>query len=247
VTKSLFLAVCLSGWMSHSFTLTGTNPNFKGWASADVKFAINSANCPAEIDVKKLMEESFAVWNNVSGSRLKLSVVDTTTLTSASDPVTVYCLTTYPAPFTPADMDSVPGFAQNTPSGNYAIAGYVVLNATSGLANISRYNRELLKLIIAHEVGHVLGFGHSQDQNSLMYYDASLKTTLSLAQDDVDAVTYMYPRNELSGDKPMGCALIKTLPPPTGPKGLILIFLIIFPVMISRRLRQKNIFFRPKN
>ena len=236
----LFFSCFFAALFANSFTLTGTNPDFKGWASGDVKFAINSSNCPAGIDVKKLMEESFAVWNNVSGSRLKLSVVGTTALTSASDPVTVYCLITYPSPFTAADMDTIPGFATNSSVGNNAVGGYVVLNATSGQANISRYNQELLRLIIAHEVGHVLGFGHSQDQNALMYYDASLKTTFSLAQDDVDAVTYMYPRNELGGDKLMGCALVKSLPSsPPGPQGLFLTFFLLLPILISLRLRQK--------
>ena len=244
--KTILLLTCFTvafiftNLTAFSFTLTGTNPNFKGWASGDVKFAINSSNCPAGIDIKKLMEESFAVWNNVSGSRLKLSVVGTTASTSVSDPVTVYCLTTYPPPFTAADTDNVPGFAQNTPNGNNAVAGYVVLNATSGQANISRYNQELLRFIIAHEVGHVLGFGHSQDQNALMYFDASLKTTLSIAQDDVDAVTYMYPRNELGVDKPLGCALVKNLQPPigpsSGPQWLILTFFLVLPLLVSRRL-----------
>jgi hypothetical protein len=88
---------------------------------------------------------------------------------------------------------------------NHINYGYIVLNVQEGAAaNISNIDSERVKAIIAHEIGHVLGLGHSEDTAALMYYDVTAKKELSLAQDDVDGFTYLYPRDELQGDDLLG-------------------------------------------
>lgn len=224
-----------------AFTLNGDNSDFKGWASGEVKFVLNTSSCPAGVDLQGLMESSFSVWNNVSGSRLKLSIVGTTSSTSLSDPVTVFCVTSMPSA---QDEDSIPGYAALAPSGGYAASGYLVLNATAGRANISRFNQEVLKVIIAHEVGHVIGLGHSHDTHALMYYSGSMKTTLSLSQDDVDGIEYLYPRNELGSDKPLGCGLVKNnhhAGPGNFSKMISILFLLLIPFLLSIYLRGKKV------
>jgi Matrixin len=238
--KLLFILFFYMIQSASAFTLNGNDSNFKGWASGEVKFAINASSCPAGVDIQGLMEESFSVWNNISGTNLKLSIVGTTTSTDFSDPVTVYCVTSMSSA---QEEDSIPGYASVMPSGDYATAGYLVLNATAGNANISRFNREVLKVIIAHEVGHVIGLGHSHDTHALMYYSGSMKTTLSLSQDDVDGIEYLYPRNELGSDKPLGCALVKMNN--SGPGGfskiLSILLLMLLPILLSTYLRGKKL------
>ena len=46
--------------------------------------------------------------------------------------------------------------------------------------------------ILAHEIGHAIGLGHSPVEDSLMYYQ-TVPVRRSLGWDDVDAVTYLYP------------------------------------------------------
>jgi len=204
------IIILLMTQLSYAFTLNSTtNPNFKGWNKSEIQFAINSTNCPASINITNLMEESFKVWNSVATSKLKLKVVGTTTSTTLADPVTVYCEPNFGSVI--GDINSIPGAAQVSPSGNYATAGLITLNVSSGLANIANYDSNMLKITLAHEVGHILGLGHSHDRSALMYFDGTYYVNMSLGQDDVDGITYLYPRNELSGDKALGCAMIKNI------------------------------------
>ena len=47
--------------------------------------------------------------------------------------------------------------------------------------------------MIAHEIGHAFGLGHSEYKESLMYYSISGKYQKWLGEDDVDGVSYLYP------------------------------------------------------
>ena len=49
--------------------------------------------------------------------------------------------------------------------------------------------------ILAHEIGHGLGLGHSPVEDSLMYY-ASIPTRRSLGWDDLDGLAYLYPTEQ---------------------------------------------------
>ncbi len=232
------------------FTLNpSNNSNFRGWRSSEIQFAINSTNCPAGLNVQDLLEKSFEVWNQVPTSKMKLKIVGTTSATTASNPNVVVCSTNFASDLGVTDPvqageieDSVPGAALLSTSGDFAVSGLLVLNASGGDANIGLFNQTLLKVILAHEVGHIIGLGHSQDLNALMYYNAAAKNTLALAQDDVDGVTYLYPRNELAGDQMMGCGLVKENhsggPSNLGFKYLISILgFLLLPLLLATRLR----------
>jgi hypothetical protein len=201
---SLFAALIFLSTFAQAFTLTGTDPEFKGWADADIKFNVNVSNCPASVDVVGLITEAAAVWNNVPTSKIKVAYGEATTSTTFANPPTVYCETNFASATGGADEDYVPAAAN---------------------------------------AGHVLGLGHSQVTNSLMYFDATYKATLGLSQDDMDGMSYLYPRNELSGDKPMGCGLVSAvgntkLPPP--PRPGVLALLMLLPVLVYFRLRRKS-------
>ena len=71
------------------------------------------------------------------------------------------------------------------------IAGAVILinDYSPAFGNLS-YDDKIA--VLAHEIGHAIGLGHSEEKSALMYY----RTTglrKNLAQDDIDGVTYLYP------------------------------------------------------
>jgi hypothetical protein len=71
------------------------------------------------------------------------------------------------------------------------IAGAVILinDYNSSFGNLSRSDRIG---VIAHEIGHAIGLGHSEDSGALMYF-RTVNLRNSLGQDDVDGVSYLYP------------------------------------------------------
>lgn len=71
------------------------------------------------------------------------------------------------------------------------IAGAVILinDATNTFGSLSRSDQIA---VLAHEIGHAIGLGHSDDKAALMYY-RTVNLRKSLGQDDVDGVSYLYP------------------------------------------------------
>lgn len=238
-----FIFYILMNSNSFAFTLnSSTSSNFKGWNNPNIKFQLNLTNCPTNVDVSGIINDALAIWNNVAPSRVNVSVVGNTTSVTYSDPITIICDVNYGSE-SPGAADGSPGAASIQPStGDSITSGIMYLNASSGRANISNLDRNLVAVTLAHEIGHLLGLGHSQDLNALMYYNASLKTHLGLAQDDIDGITYLYPRNEFDKDKMMGgCGAISNPKNPKNPSNynlLILVLILIMPVIFARYLKS---------
>ena len=220
-----------------AFTLNSSqNSNLKGWADHQVKLMVNTANCPGNVDVVALIDEAAAVWNNIATSDISVSFGGLTASTGFSSPPTVYCETSFQA-VVGADPDFVPGAAAVDGTTGQITSGVLYLNASAGQANIGNFNREVLKIILAHEIGHLLGLGHSESNYALMYYDASAKTQLRLSQDDIDGMTYLYPADQLANKKLAGCGLIRQRP---GGGGGTCLLLLLMPLITALALRRKG-------
>ncbi len=236
--KTLLLFFLMSSKV-FAFSLNApNNSDFKGWQDANVNFQINMANCPDGVDVKGIINGALAVWNDVSTSRVHLAVVGETTSVTYSNPITIMCDTNYGSG-NQAEADGSPGAASVLPTNaEYTTSGIMYLNASSGDANIANYSSAVVSIILAHEIGHLLGLGHSQDLNALMYYDASLKSSLALAQDDIDGISYLYPRNELGGDKPLGCGTIGNGKSPSPGTRLMILICLLAPMVLAFGLKS---------
>ena len=236
---STFLSFSFSSW---AFTLNSTdNPNFKGWPNETIEFVLNPTNCPDT--VIGLIESAFDIWRNVPSSKVKVKLISTTgTATAATNPTTIFCANDFGTLLGGGaeDNDSTPGVAQLIPDGDYAIGGQLILNTSTGLASINTLNPEIVKIVLAHEIGHILGLGHSHDTSALMYYNASAKNTMSLSQDDIDGISYLYPRNEVGGDDLLGgCGHIFTdRTPPQGTRA-VLLALLLFPFLLAYGFKKR--------
>lgn len=74
----------------------------------------------------------------------------------------------------------------------------LILNAKN--SNLNNKSSSEIEAVIAHELGHAFGLGHTEIQHNLMYYSTAGKTQNWLGQDDIDGVTYLYPHKpELLG------------------------------------------------
>ncbi len=202
ITK--ILTMSFSGF---AFTLNSqTDPNLKGWNTKSLGFELNVSNCPSGTD--GIIKEAMKVWNNVATANLEVKLAGNTSSTTYSNPPTIYCSTTFAAT-TGADANVVPGAGSIGTSGGRIVQGLLILNVQPGAqANIANYDSTLLKIILAHEIGHVIGLGHSEFEPALMYYSVGSKAHMRLSQDDIAGITYLYPRNELSGDGLLGCGQV---------------------------------------
>jgi hypothetical protein len=112
------------------------------------------------------------------------------------------------------------------------INGALILINDSG--TFDTLSRDEQIAVIAHELGHAVGLGHSQHDHNLMYY-SSVSTRYKVGEDDSDGISWLYPSGQpFSG----GCGTIN-LVDNEGPKNGFLTFLLgVFLIIVMRKLRN---------
>jgi hypothetical protein len=214
---------------ANAFTLNMNGSDIAaGWPSntVTVDYDPSCANIPA---VQTAIAAAAGIWSGIPTSDLSVSVGSQRSLSGAITTYTgsgatqqyvgaplIYCDSHFDSDFSLTSPSDIPGLELapilNCAGGSTFCpiqGGLVVLDADpSDLSDISNYDQATVSIVVAHELGHALGFGHSADVNALMYYNATAKQELRLAQDDADAAAYLYPRNELGGAKVFGCGSV---------------------------------------
>lgn len=195
---------------SYSFTLN-YSPNVF-FPDSNVVINISNGSCAGSgITTSDLRDYVSSVandyWNTVSTSSLNLKVgsIISTDLTGvdsdsfsdgsafspiADNSILVGC-NDMNTNFADDDVDdSVLAGATIASLGN-KVVGMALINTNADFSD-----RTQNIAVLAHEIGHALGLGHSSDPVALMYYAVGNKTQERLTMDDRDGITYLYPHEK---------------------------------------------------
>ena len=86
----------------------------------------------------------------------------------------------------------------------------LILNAHAN-SSLKDMSDSEIKAVIAHEIGHAFGLGHSEYKHNLMYYSVGGKTQKWLGIDDIDGATYLYPHDAEMAGLLGSCGTIKDI------------------------------------
>lgn len=186
-----------------------------GWSNSTITFDMDSSCNSNLASVVGAISSASSLWNEVPNSNLKIAQGGPTVLPGVitdyvgASPTAyapagnaiVYCDTNF-GTNSGMDANRIPGFASSMqigPDGKIKSC-LMVLNIQSGAtANITTMTPTVLNNILTHEIGHCVGLGHSADNEALMYYSTNTGRKTVLAQDDLDGVTYLYPKADMNG------------------------------------------------
>lgn len=70
----------------------------------------------------------------------------------------------------------------------------LILNANDA-SKLDTKSESEVEAIIAHEIGHAIGIGHTEISHSLMYFSVGGKYQKWLSMDDINAVSALYPHD----------------------------------------------------
>ncbi len=119
---------------------------------------------------------------------------------------------------------------------NAVIRGALILINDDSGNTFNGLSRTEKVAVIAHEIGHAIGLGHTELEDNLMLFE-SIPTRNALGWDDIDGVTYLYPVEQPIS----GCGSISTDFSTKGPGGLLptLLFgLILTFLLCSKKVRK---------
>ena len=186
---------------THGFVLLSANP--PRFPSGSITIKVNKDNCSnltdTYTDIEALLKEAVdEYWNQVYTSSINFKVGENIDVTDNNAT----------ALFNAADNFIAVGCAEASSTNTFAAAslgcstlngtcinakGYLYVNNKSGSVweNAARQTKIA---ILAHELGHAIGIGHSDKSYALMYF-ATNNSDIQyyLSEDDADAVTFLYP------------------------------------------------------
>ena len=218
--KIISLLFFIYSTISFGFTL---NPNMNGFSSSNIDIQIANSDCSGAgfttAKYQTLIEDAVdEYWNSVSTSSIYLKV---TGINSAVDingdqfsaAINIASSGTILAGCNDDVTDFTDGSILGAAVGTCDSSGcrsVLILNSHANSYLKNKSDSEI-KAVIAHEIGHAFGLGHSEYQHNLMYYSVSGKTQKWLGIDDIDGATYLYPHDAKIAGLLGSCGTIKDI------------------------------------
>lgn len=250
--KISLLFILLLSFSAHAFTLNNTAKLVFSEDEVMVNVASGCTNI-GMTDAELLELAGKAVdnfWNKSPTSRLKLrkgSVVNVDaryhsdsicTASTNCDPNPVLAvssdiLITCNLNATNFPSSSILGITiPNNIAGSTIVGSLIMINDKAD-TQFDTKSEDAKIAILAHEIGHAFGLGHSPVQDSLMYY-ATVSQRKALGRDDIDGISYLYPKQQPIS----GCGTVDMSGGKNGPNwwsGLFIGFSIIGLAEIVRK------------
>ncbi|MGK5082013.1 matrixin family metalloprotease [Bdellovibrionota bacterium FG-1] len=188
----------LQAVQAQAFTLMIDPKKDQFWQKDALTVHVDSATCSGYPNTPNIVDRGMGCWNGVPTSRIKFSLSN-----DEHADVVIFCGDISIGPLAETQM----GYSGTDLGGPKRIIQVDVIIDTLVLEK----NDDYAAMIACHELGHALGLGHSMDSEAVMYSNPTpVHMTATLGQDDIDAATVLYPRNELGGGQiPLGCATVE--------------------------------------
>ena len=140
--------------------------------------------------MKQLLTDAMALWNNVPGSFLRLSLQQGNAVDDATDKINSIMVK--------KDTNlSTAAYAAPTPDP----ADATTISDCDVHINNTAVDAQSLAYTIAHELGHCVGLGHAHTNYGAIMGYARGPRTMTLGQDDRAGVIYLYPDPAVFSDK----------------------------------------------
>lgn len=202
----IIFGILLIPHLAWAWTLSASG--LMGWKTKNLVINWSSSNCSiSSTELTDTIDKAIDVWNRNPTTNITLSRNPSETsmtvaafLAGNATPMPVILCDHQLSTNNPGvDPDGVPGLTHLTTYAPITYGGILLNTEPGAAADINNFSETENVIILAHELGHLLGLGHSSDTKALMYYSLDGKTSAVLARDDRDGMAYLYPRNEFQG------------------------------------------------